>query len=104
MGVGKLTKKILTKADYIRKVGELEAQLASTLHFASSALDKAGTKSFVGIAVIVRLHVLGAAELTVPFAVRDCLSQETIDALQKDIARSWEIATMFKPKLEQKDD
>lgn len=92
-----MRKRAPTRADLARKVAELEAQLASTLHFADIGLTKAGTDKMMASAVIVRLHTLGGSEITPTFAIRDGLSPETIAALRKDIARSWELATMHVP-------
>lgn len=86
-----------TRAELARKVKELEAQLAFTYHNASLTISKAGD-SHMASGVLVQLHSLGGKEITPPFVVRDGLSQETINALHADIVRSWEIATMFKPK------
>ena len=76
---------------------ELTAQLASTYHFASTQLPKAGD-ALMGSGALLTLHALGGRELMCPVVVRDGLSAETIAALQRDIARSYEIAVMFKPK------
>lgn len=86
-----------SRADLERKVRELKAQLAFTYHNASLTIGRAGD-SHMGSGVLVQLHSLGGKEITPPFVVRDGLSQETINALHADIVRSWEIATMFKPK------
>ena len=80
-----------------RKVAELEAQLVSSYHFASVTLDGAGDKNQGG-AVIVRLTALGGRDLIVPVAIRNGLSQATLDALRADIARSWDSAIELAPK------
>lgn len=92
-----MKKRAPTRADLLRKIDELEAQQAGILHFADIGLAKAGTDKMMGSAVIVRLHTLGGSEITPTFAIRDGLSPETIAALRKDIARSWELATMYVP-------
>jgi len=89
-------KKGPTKADLARKLKEMEAQLASTYHFASVTLDNAGDRGQGG-AVIVTLTALGGKELIVPVAIKNGLSAETIAALRKDIARSYAEAVEFKP-------
>lgn len=88
-------KKGPTKADLRRKCKELEAHLTSTYHFASATLDKAG--NLVGSAVIVELTALGGRQLINPVAIRGGLSQDTLDALRRDIARSYDEAVEFKP-------
>lgn len=80
-----------------RKVAELEAQLASSYHFASATLDSAGDRNQGG-AVIVRLTALGGKELIVPVAIKNGLSQATLAALRADIARSWDNAIELAPK------
>src|SRR5690606_27524307 len=86
-----------SKSDLQRKVMELTGQLASTYYFADASLDKAGD-SLIGSGVLLRLNALGGRELIEPIVIRDGLSLETITALRKDIERSYELATMFKPK------
>jgi len=90
-------KKGPTKAALARKAKELEAQLASTYHFASATLDKATHPKLAASAVILELTALGGRELINPVAIRGGLSPETIEALRKDIARSYDEATEFKP-------
>lgn len=85
-----------TKADLARKVKELEAQLASTYHFASVDLHKAGDLG--GSAVILELTWLGGKAAICPVAIRGGLSPETIAALRNDLARSYDEAIEFKPK------
>lgn len=87
-----------TRQQLLTKVAELEAQLASTYHFASVQLDRAGSQVHQASAVIVRLTSLGGKEVTPPFAVLDGLSPATIDALRADILRSWHKATEFRPR------
>lgn len=89
--------KKLTRQELERKVFELESQLAHRCHFASRSIDKAGTKNIMGSGVIISLVVLGGREIIEPVCIRDGLSDETIAAIKADLARSYEIATMFKP-------
>lgn len=88
--------KKVSRAELERKVMELTAQLASTYHFADATLDKAG-KALLGSGVLIRMEALGGRELILPVVIKDGLSAETIAALRKDIFRSWELATLFKP-------
>lgn len=88
------------KADNVilrRKVAELEAQLASSYHFASATLDSAADK-MQGGAVILRLTALGGRELIVPVAIKNGLSAESIAALRADISRSYDAAIELAPK------
>jgi len=86
-----------SKSDLERKVVELTGQLASTYHYADANLDKAGPE-LTGSGVLLQLHALGGRELIEPVVIQDGLSPETIAALRKDIERSYELATMLKPK------
>lgn len=86
-----------TRADLERKVRELEAQLVHVYYFADKEISKAGTAHMMGGAVIVTLHGLGGRAITAPFAIRDGMSDETIAAIRRDIARSFEQATTLKP-------
>lgn len=85
-----------TRAELQRKIMELEAQLASTYHFADANLHKA--QDLMGSGVLIQMHGLGGRELITPVVIRDGLSPETIAAIRKDIARSYELATLFKPR------
>lgn len=90
-------KKTETRADLQRKVRELEGQLASTYHFASATLDKAGA-AMMASGVLVQLHALGGRELICPVVIRNGLSDDTIAALRRDMVRSYNEAIEFKPK------
>lgn len=48
--------------------------------------------------VMIELTALGGTPLAAPFVIKDGLSKETIEALQRDIHRSWEISHQHKPK------
>lgn len=85
-----------TRAALQRKIMELEAQMASVYHFADAELHKA--QSLMGSGVLIQMHALGGRELIKPVVIRDGLSPETIAALRNDLIRSYELATLFKPK------
>lgn len=93
----KIKAKEPTRQELERKIFDLESQLVHRCHFASRSIDKAGTKHLIGSGVIISLVVLGGREIIEPLCIRDGLSDETIAAIKADIARSYEIATMFKP-------
>ena len=96
-----MTAKKQTKAERIRdlerKLLEAQAQQIHNYHFASHELKKMGTTHCMGSAVIVTFTVLGGKTIN-PVAIRDGLSEATINALQEDMRRSFEQATAFKPK------
>lgn len=99
-GAKRMTKKIKpvkkTRAQLEREVMELKAQLASTYHFATATLHKAGDQ-LMASGALLRLEALGGRELIPPVLIRDGLSKETIAAIHADLVRSYELATMFKP-------
>jgi hypothetical protein len=87
------------------RIATLERQAKENLsgqvhnyHFADSALNKAGTDSLIGSGVILELTVLGGRKICSPVLIRDGLSAELIAALRADLVRSYELATMYKPK------
>lgn len=90
--------KAKTRADLQREIVELKAQMAGRYHYASAEIHKAGSEHMMASGVLVQLHALGGREITVPFVVRDGLSDDTIAALRRDIARSYATATELKPK------
>lgn len=92
--------KAKTRADLIRENKELKAQLAHVYHFADAALHKAGTDYMMASGVLLELHANGGREIICPVMIKDGLSADTIAALRRDIARSYDLAVMFKPKRE----
>lgn len=80
-----------------RRVAELKAQLASTLGAAFDAMPKAADCH--GSAVILTLTALGGREIVPPVAIRDGLAPATVAALQDDLRRSFELATMVSPAM-----
>lgn len=90
--------KTKTRADLQRENMELRAQLAHVYHFAGTEIHKAGDR-LMGSGVLLQLHALGGRELINPVVIRDGLSTDTIAALQRDFARSYEGAIVFKPKM-----
>lgn len=86
-----------TRKDLERQVLELKAQLAFGYASASSDVEKAGTNHMMASGVLLQLTALGGREIIKPVVIRDGLSDETIEALKKDLARSYELATVHKP-------
>ena len=81
-----------------RRNSELKAQLASVLGAAFDAIPKAG-EPLHGSAVILTLTAIGGREVVGPVAIRDGLSAATIAAIQDDLRRSFELATMVNPAM-----
>lgn len=80
-----------------RKVRELESQLVHQYHSANRSIEKAGIKMLTGSGAVISIVALGGREIIAPVCIRDGLSPETIAALKADFARSYDLATMFKP-------
>lgn len=85
-----------TKAQLRHRAKELEAQLPHSLYYASVCLPKA--QNLMASGVMIELTALGGTPLAAPFVIKDGLSKETIEALQRDIKRTWDISNMHKPK------
>lgn len=86
-----------TRAQLERQVKDLNAQLASTYHFAAQELRGMVKRDYRASAVVVEVTALGGASLLSPVAIRDGLSKETIEALIADVMRSYASAVEFKP-------
>jgi len=84
-----------TRADLVRKIQELEAQLLSSYGAASAGIGKASTDHFMASGVIVRVHALGGREIVPAFMVADGLSLDTVAALRADIKRSYELTKLY---------
>lgn len=85
-----------TKAQLQQSVIDLGAQLAYRYKAASLEIDKAGEALFASAAVL-RITALGGLELVAPVAIRDGLSKETIEAIRRDLQRSYDGAIGKRP-------
>lgn len=85
-------------AELTRKAREAEALQAHVYHFADAAIGKASTDNLMASGVMLTLTALGGRELITPVVIRDGLSHETIAAIRADLRRSYELATLYKPK------
>lgn len=82
-----------------RKAWELRAQLAHRIGQAFDDLPKAGTEHLPASGVIVTFTALGGREIVAPVMIRNGLSAATIAALQDDLCRTFEAATMVNPAM-----
>lgn len=80
-----------------RQILELKAQMAAAYASASREIGKAGTDTMMASGVLMQLTALGGREIIQPVVIRDGLSTETIEAIKKDMARSFGLATASKP-------
>lgn len=93
------------KPETLKRISDAEwkakANLAGQVHryhFADLALEKLSPKHMTGSAVILTLESLGGKVLVEPVSIRDGLSPELILALRRDFYRSYELATIYKPR------
>ncbi len=98
-----IAKKDEAIAELQRKLTEAEAYHIHRLHFFSAELDKFTTKKLAGSAVVITLKVLGGKLSTDPVAISNGLSDDTIAAIRRDLLRSYEERSQFKPKLSAED-
>ena len=89
--------KDMTKNQLRLRLMMMEAQLASTYHFADAQIIKADQKRFMASGVLLRLYANNGPEIIPPVMIKDGLSDDTISALRADFRRSYELATVFKP-------
>lgn len=94
------TKKKPTAAQLKRQLCEALAGQAHVYHFATEGIKKSSTAHLMASGVVITITALGGREIVAPVLIRDGLSDETIAALQADFSRSYDLATMYKPKGE----
>ena len=80
-----------------RRLFEARAQYAATLGAAFDAIQKA--ENLMGSGVILQLTALGGKDIIPPVMIRDGLSREATKALQSDLSRSFQLATLVNPLL-----
>lgn len=85
-----------TRAQLERELMELKAQMPSTYHFATQTLHTAG-EQLMASGALLRLEALGGKQLIPPVVIRDGLSRETIEAIYRDLCRSYDLSVLFKP-------
>ena len=79
------------------KAKELEAQMAHKYYYAHAQIDKVSTDRLMASGVMLELTFLGGEQAIPPVVVKDGLSNETIEAIKKDLRRSFHRAIEFKP-------
>lgn len=82
-------------AKQARQILELESQLAHRYQFANIAIDKTGTDRLMASGVLLQLTGIGGKELINPVMIKDGLSKETIEAIKKDLKRSYDLTVMY---------
>ena len=91
-------KKKPTRAELELRLAHMEAQLASTYHFADANIERASQQHFTASGVVLELTAYNGKEIIPPVMIKDGLSDETIEAIRADLARSYDLAVMFKPQ------
>lgn len=81
-----------------RKLFEARAQYAATLGSAFDAIPKAAS-DFHASGVILEITAIGGKAVIPAVMIRDGLSNATVKAIQADIARSFELATLVNPAM-----
>lgn len=89
----KTKKKKLTRKELERKLFEARSQQIHTHHFAKQTIHKCSTDRLMGSGVIIQLSFLGGEEVIPATCISGGLSNETIEALKKDLVRSWNYKT-----------
>lgn len=84
-----------TRAELEQRVIDLESQLIHRYEAAKKELDKTG-ESLHASAAVLRITGLGGREIVSPVAILNGLSKESIEALKRDLQRSFDSATHTK--------
>lgn len=79
-----------------RKVIELGGSSPTAYHVAHASLMSCAEDKMMGSGVLLSLSFLGGKAPFEPIVIRDGLSKETIEAIKRDIKRSYDLATLFK--------
>lgn len=87
-----------SRADLEREINELKGQLAYVYAIACNNLISASTDRLTGSGAVITISALGGRHIIDSVVIRDGLSPETIAALRNDLKRSYELATLAKPK------
>ena len=87
-----------TRVELERRLREALAGQAYVYAHAERGVDKASTQHLMGSGVVMTLTVLGGREIFQPVLFLDGLSDETISAIKADLLRSYNLATLQKPR------
>jgi len=90
--------KALRIAELERMLREARAAQVHNYHFADATVEKASMRHLTASGVILTLTALGGLAICDPVLILDGLSTATIEALKADLRRSFDLATLYKPK------
>lgn len=93
-----MKKKPKSRADLEREIKELKGQLANAYYIAANAIHKASVDHLMASGAVLSISALGGREIIDSVVIRDGLSKETIAAIRADLKRSYDLATLHKPK------
>lgn len=85
-----------TRKQLKRELLEAHASTVLAHKFAHDTIKKCSTDSLMGSGVVIQLTGIGGKELMPTVLVRDGLSNETIEAIKRDIKRSSDLAMSIK--------
>lgn len=85
-------------AELERKLFEARASYAATYGTAFDAISKASS-DYMGSGVVIQMNAIGGKEIIPPVMIRDGISAATVKAIQDDLRRSFELATMVNPAM-----
>lgn len=91
-----MRKKKPTYQELEKKVFELKAQTPNALYFAHKEIDKCNIDRLTGSGLILEITHLGGKNAVSPCLISNGLSNETIEAIKKDLKRSYDYLTEFK--------
>lgn len=77
-----------TRKQLKRQIIELKGSKIIAHTLASSTIKKASTDTLMGSGVLIQLTGIGGKEIINPVLIRDGLSNDTIEAIKRDIKRS----------------
>lgn len=93
-----MKKKAKTRSELEREIKELKGQLANSYYLASNAVERASANHLMASGAVLTITALGGREIIDSVVIRDGLSKETIAAIKADLKRSYDLATLHKPK------
>ena len=86
----------LTKKQLKRQLLESKGSSVVGHTIAYTNIEKASTDRMMAGAIVLQITELGGKKVISPITIGDGLSNETIDAIKKDIKRSHDLLTTWK--------
>jgi len=89
-------KKKVTHKETKRKLLEAQASTVLSHVFATTDIEKCSEEKLTGSGVVLQLSGIGGKDIINPILIRDGLSNETIEAIKKDLKRSHNLILSIK--------